>query len=305
MQLLTTGFGIHSTAAEVAAGIDLTGKRAIVTGGSSGIGLHTAYTLAAHGAEVTIAVRSKKAGQVFADEIIAATGNQKVYSSALNLYNRKSIKEFTASWKGHLNILINNAGVMAIPELELNEDGWEMHFAANYMGHFELTLGLYQALASAQNSRVVAVSSSSHLLSPVIFDDINFNFRSYDPWIAYGQSKTAIILFAVAANKRWSRDGITINALNPGMVATDQHRVGADSKTAKELQKTPEQAAATTILLATSPLLESEGGHYFENCNEAAIVTKRPADYHGTAPYALDIINADRLWQTSMNLLSE
>ncbi|MBC7935554.1 MAG: SDR family NAD(P)-dependent oxidoreductase, partial [Rhizobacter sp.] len=131
MELITTGFGMKSTAEEVAAGIDLTGKRAIVTGGASGIGINTAHTLAAHGAEVTIAVRNEEAGQKVADVIIAATGNEKVFVSPLDLNNRKSIKRFTDEWKGPLNILVNNAGVMAIPELQLSEDGWEMQFTTN------------------------------------------------------------------------------------------------------------------------------------------------------------------------------
>lgn len=306
MELITTGFGLRSTAEEVAAGIDLTGKRAIVTGGASGIGIQTAHTLAAHGAEVTIAVRNEQAGQKVAEDITAATGNKQVYAAPLDLNSRESIKKFTDHWTGPLNILINNAGVMAIPELQLSEDGWEMQFTTNHMGHFELTLGLHQALVAAGNSRVVAVSSNGHLLSPVIFDDINFDFRFYDPWAAYGQSKTAVILFAVAANKRWAKDGISVNTLNPGAIATNlQRHVGGQLKTPKELQKNPEQGAATSILLATSPILESNGGHYFENCNEAALVLKRPADYQGVAPYALDINNADRLWQVSMDLLNK
>jgi NAD(P)-dependent dehydrogenase (short-subunit alcohol dehydrogenase family) len=306
MELITTGFGMKSTAEEVAAGVDLTGKRAIVTGGASGIGIITAHTLAAHGAEVTIAVRNEETGQKVANEIMAATGNNKVYSAPLDLNNRNSIKKFTDGWKGPLDILVNNAGVMAIPDLQLSEDGWEMQFTTNHMGHFQLALGLHHALAAAGNARIVGVSSSGHLLSPVIFDDINFDFRFYDPWAAYGQSKTAVILFAVAANKRWTKDGISVNALNPGAIATNlQRHVGGQLKTAKELQKTPEQGAATSILLATSPLLEKNGGHYFENCIEAPIVFKRPADYNGVAAYALDINNADRLWEVSMKLLNK
>ncbi|RZM11862.1 MAG: SDR family NAD(P)-dependent oxidoreductase, partial [Pedobacter sp.] len=171
---------------------------------------------------------------------------------------------------------------------------------------FELALGLHDALASAGSSRIVSVSSNGHLLSPVIFDDLAFDFRFYDPWVAYGQSKSAVILFAVAANKRWAKDGISVNALNPGAIATNlQRHVGGQLKTPPELQKTPEQGAATSVLLATSPLLKDDGGHYFENCNEAEIVTKRPLDYHGVAPYAIDMNNADRLWDVSKKLLGQ
>lgn len=306
MKPITTNFGMKSTAEEVADKIDLNGKRAIVTGGASGIGIPTARTLAAHGAEVVLAVRNEEAGQKVANEIISATGNKQVHALPLDLTSRKGIQEFTTKWKGPLHILINNAGVMAIPDLQLSEDGWEMQFATNHMGHFELALGLHDALAAAGKSRIVAVSSSGHLLSPVIFDDIHFNFRFYDPWVAYGQSKSAVILFAVAANDRWAKEGITVNALNPGAIATNlQRHVGGVLKTAKELQKTPEQGAATSILLATAPFLENVGGHYFENCNEAATVEKRPADYNGVAPYALDKGNADRLWKASIELLGK
>jgi NAD(P)-dependent dehydrogenase (short-subunit alcohol dehydrogenase family) len=305
MQLITTDFGMRSTAEEVAAGVNLTGKHAIVTGGASGIGVPTALTLAAHGAAVTLAVRNEQAAQKVAEEIIAATGNKNVYTAALDLSDRKSIREFTRKWKGPLHILINNAGVMAVPDLQLTEDGWEMQFATNYLGHFELALGLRDALAAAGNARIVAVSSSGHLLSPVIFDDINFDFRFYDPWVAYGQSKSAVILFAVAASKRWAHAGIKVNALNPGAIATNlQRHVGGQLKTPPELQKTPEQGAATSILLATSSLMEGKGGHYFENCNEAPVVSKRPADYHGVAPYVLNSINAEQLWETSLELLA-
>lgn len=303
-KLITTDFGMKSTAEEVASGIDLKGKRAIVTGGASGIGIITARTLAEHGAEVTIAARNEDAAKKVVEEIKSATGNKNVYYELLDLSNRNSIKEFTQKWNGPLHILINNAGVMAIPDLQLNENGLEMQFATNYMGHFELTLGLKDALAAAKKSRVVAVSSNGHLLSPVTFDDINFDFRFYDPWVAYGQSKSAVILFAVAANKRWAKDGITVNALNPGAIATNlQRHVGGVLRTAKELQKSPEQGAATSILLATSPLIEGNGGLYFENCNEAEVVSRRPEDYQGVAPYAIDLTNADRLWDLSIDLL--
>lgn len=306
MNLITTDFGMRSTAAEVVAGMSLTGKRVVVTGGASGIGVPTVLTLASHGAEVTLGVRNVQAAQKVVGEIIAATGNKNVYAATLELTDRKSIMEFTSKWQGPLDILINNAGVMAIPDLQLTEYGWEMQFATNYLGHFELVLGLYDALAAAGNARIVAVSSNGHLLSPVIFDDINFDFRFYDPWVAYGQSKTAVILFAVEASKRWASAGITVNALNPGAIATNlQRHVGGQLKTPPELQKTPEQGAATSVLLATTPLMEGRSGHYFENCNEAPTVSKRPADYHGVATYALDPINAERLWEKALELLSK
>jgi NAD(P)-dependent dehydrogenase (short-subunit alcohol dehydrogenase family) len=150
------------------------------------------------------------------------------------------------------------------------------------------------------------VSSSGHLFSPVVFDDINFSFRPYDPLLAYGQAKTACILFAVAANERWANYGITVNALNPGAILTNlQKHVGGKLRSPSELHKTPQQGASTSILLATSPLLNKIGGRYFENCNEVETITKRPDNYEGVAMYALDKDNANRLWDMSMKMITK
>jgi NAD(P)-dependent dehydrogenase (short-subunit alcohol dehydrogenase family) len=150
----------------------------------------------------------------------------------------------------------------------------------------------------------VSVSSSGHLLSPVVFDDLHFDFRVYEPLAADGQSKTANVLLAVEATRRWSSEGIYANALNPGAVATGLQKHTGGLRTPKERQKTAEQGAATSVLLAGSPLLDKVGGRYFEDCNEAATVTKRPADYVGLAWYALNDANAERLWDTALELVS-
>ncbi|WP_405986620.1 SDR family NAD(P)-dependent oxidoreductase [Streptomyces sp. NBC_00872] len=298
---ITTPFGFASTADEVAAGTDLSGRRAVVTGGASGIGVETARTLAAAGAEVTLAVRNTEAGERTAADIAATTGRT-VQVAPLDLADRASVDAFTAAWSGPLHILVNNAGIMASPE-EHTPEGWELQFATNHLGHFALATGLRPALAAAGGARVVAVSSSANLLSPVVFDDPHFAFRSYDPWLAYGQSKTANVLFAVAATRHWAADGITVNALNPGAIATNlQRHVGNRLTTPPESRKTTQQGAATSVLLATSPALEGIGGRYFEDCAEAETVTRRPDDYHGVAAYALDPANAERLWETSLQL---
>jgi NAD(P)-dependent dehydrogenase (short-subunit alcohol dehydrogenase family) len=309
---ITTPFGFESTAAEVVEGIDLSGKRAIVTGGSSGIGVETARALAGAGADVTLAVRNTEVGARTAAEITANTGNDAVNVAWIELADPASVAGFVAGWDGPLDILVNNAGVMAIPELELTDDGWEMQFATNHLGHFALALGLHDALAAAGRARIVSVSSSAHLRSPVVFDDIHFAFRPYEPWLAYGQSKTANVLFAVGATARWAGDGITANALMPGSIATNLQRyvdpefleraraaVGPEYRT-----KTPEQGAATSVLLAASPLVEGIGGRYFEDCNEAQPVSDRGGGFQGVAPYALDPDNADRLWEESLRLLA-
>lgn len=302
MAHITTPFGAHSTAAEVAEGLDLSGKRVIVTGAASGIGVETARALAGTGAEVTLAVRDIEAGARVAAGITAGTGNRDIYVARLDLADRASIAEFVAGWDGPLHVLVNNAGVMALPEQHTRE-GWEMQFAINHLGHFALATGLRGALAAGGAARIVSVSSSAHQMSPVVFDDIHFAFRSYDPLGAYGQSKTANVLFAVGATTRWAGDGITANALMPGAIPTNLQRHIGGMKTPPERRKTPEQGAATSVLLATSPLLEGIGGRYFVDCNEAVTVTRRTGDMSGVAPYALDPGNADRLWEESLRLL--
>jgi NAD(P)-dependent dehydrogenase (short-subunit alcohol dehydrogenase family) len=303
---ITTPFGATSTAAEVAAGVDLTGRRAVVTGGASGIGVETARTLAAAGAEVTLAVRNTEAGDRTAAEIIESTGNKQVLVAPLDLADRASVAAFTAGWDGPLHLLINNAGVMASP-LARTADGWEMQFATNHLGHFALATGLHGALAAAGGARIVSVSSSAHLRSPVVFDDIMFERREYEPWSAYGQSKTANVLFAVEATRRWAADGIFANALMPGGIRTNLQRYVSDDElermrkasggSAAPSWKTVEQGAATTVLVATSPLLEGVGGRYFEDCNEAG--PNEPGTRSGVAAYALDPQAASRLWTVS------
>ncbi len=308
---ITTSFTAESTAAEVVDGIDLTGRRVIVTGGASGIGVETARALAGAGAEVTLAVRDLAAGERTAEDLIATTGNKRVLVAPLDLADRASVASFAAAWDGPLHVLVNNAGLMASPEIRTPE-GWEMQFATNHLGHFALATGLHRALAAAGGARVVSVSSSAHLRSPVVFDDIHFRERPYDPWLAYGQSKTANVLFAVEASRRWADDGITVNALMPGGIRTrlqryiteedlDRMRALNGGPTAVTW-KTPEQGAATSVLVATSPLLDGVGGRYFEDCDEAA--PHQPGTRRGVAAYALDPEAATLLWQISIDTLA-
>jgi NAD(P)-dependent dehydrogenase (short-subunit alcohol dehydrogenase family) len=314
-QLITTPFGFESTAAEVAEGIDLSGTRAVVTGAASGIGVETARALAGTGARVTLAVRDVEAGARVAADITASTGNADVVVAELDLVNRASIDAFVDAWEGPLHLLVNNAGVMAIQELELTPEGYEMQFATNHLGHFALAVGLHDALAADGNARIVSVSSTGHLRSPIIFEDLHFGFRPYEPFLAYGQSKTANVLFAVEATRRWAEDGITANALMPGGIATNlQRHVGAEYIERARAQsggrirlKTVEQGAATSVLLAASPQLEGVGGRYFEDCHEAELLTKRsegPFAMAGVAWYALDAAIAGRLWEESLRMLA-
>ncbi|TCO65413.1 SDR family NAD(P)-dependent oxidoreductase [Actinocrispum wychmicini] len=304
---VTTSFTQESTAAEVIAGVDLSGKRSVVTGAASGIGVETARALASAGAEVTLAVRNVDAGKRTAEDIVATTGNTRVLVAALDLADQASVKAFVQDWTGPLHILVNNAGVMATPETR-TPAGWELQFATNHFGHFTLTTGLHAALAAANGARVVSVSSSGHLRSPVVFDDVHYANRPYEPWQAYGQSKTANVLLAVEATRRWADDGIVANALMPGAIQTNlqRHIDPADierlrAQFADVFWKSPEQGAATSVLLAASPLLNGVSGRYFEDCNEAG--PNQPGTRVGVATYALDPENAERLWRYSEDTL--
>lgn len=306
---ITTPFNAASTASDVIQGVDLRGKRAIVTGGASGIGVETARALASAGAEVVLAVRDVAAGERVAADITHTSDGARVRVEPLDLSIRESVTNFVSRWTGPLHILVNNAGVMASP-LGRTAEGWEMQFATNHLGHFALTGGLKAALKEAGGARVVSVSSGAHLRAAVDFDDIHFLHREYNPWIAYGQSKTANVLFAVEATKRWAEYGITVNALMPGAIRTALQR----HVTAEELErlrlaigaatvdwKTIAQGAATSVLLAASPLVEGVSGRYFEDCNEA--LPNQPGTRTGYAAHALDPKAAERLWEASLEMV--
>ncbi|GIF68983.1 oxidoreductase [Asanoa ishikariensis] len=299
-----------STTNEILAGIDLSAKRAIVTGGGQGIGFETARALAAAGAEVLLTARGRSAATAAAAEIAAKTGNPAVRGTSLELTDGASVAGLVAGWTGPLHILINNAGIMALPELHRTAEGWELQFATNHLGHFALATGLHRALAAAGGARVVAVSSNGHRTSPVVFGDINFTSRAYDPWLAYGQSKTANVLFAVEAASRWADDGVVANALMPGGVRSNLQAPQLANVT-PEIQavfdsypwKTVEQGAATSVLLAASPLVDGVTGRYYEDC-APAVLTMDPDAQNGVRPHALDPEDAARLWEVSRELLS-
>jgi NAD(P)-dependent dehydrogenase (short-subunit alcohol dehydrogenase family) len=305
---VTSPFGFESTAAEVIAGIDLHDRRALVTGAASGIGVETARALASAGAETVIAARDLAAAERAAAGIRATTGNPAVSVARLDLLDRGSVDQLIRDLAGPLHILVNNAGVMAIPELRRSPEGHELQFATNHLGHFRLALGLLPALRAAGGARVVSVSSRAHLNSPVIFDDIDFRDRRYDPALAYAQSKTANVLFAVAAARHWGGDGIQVNALHPGAIADsdlarhyDPAELAALRSSGQYTFKTLAQGAATSVYVATSPRLNGVAGRYFENCQEDTPDDPAAAgtDAAGVAAYALDPEAAERLWTVS------
>lgn len=318
-----SGFGAATTAEEILGGRDLSGKIAIVTGGYSGIGRETARVLRAAGARVVVPARDL-------DRAAAALADiDGIEIKAIDLLDPASIDAF-AEWflaTGQpLHILVNSAGIMACP-LTRDARGYEAQFATNHLGHFQLTVRLWPALCRAKGARVVSVSSWGHRRSPVIFDDPNFERREYDRWSAYGQSKTANILFALTLDERGKEQGVRAFSLHPGgIVGTglDKHLSPEDLRALNALDaqgkpirdparnlKTVEQGAATSIWCATSPQLDGKGGVYCENCDiarpvatEAEAVTPATAPgTRGVMPYAIDRAAAERLWALSERLL--
>jgi NAD(P)-dependent dehydrogenase (short-subunit alcohol dehydrogenase family) len=316
--LITTRFDAASTADDIVADEDLTRVRAIVTGASSGIGLETARSLARAGAEVTLAVRNPDAGAKAAQDIAKSTGSDDVHVAVLDLADQAVVASFVQSWNGPLHLLINNAGVIT-PVLYRTGEGWELQFATNYLGHFTLSRGLHSALAAGAGergeARMVSLTSGAHMRSPIVFDDIQFERRDYDPQAAYAQSKTATSLLAVEATRRWAPDGIVANAVNPGGVATGLQRnftqkqkdYLAEAEAAGAFTyKTAQQGAATTLVAAVAPEFAHTGGHYLDDGREAQTVPNDAnlfAHSHGVKQWAIDPEIAQKLWTVSLDLI--
>jgi NAD(P)-dependent dehydrogenase (short-subunit alcohol dehydrogenase family) len=304
---ITSPFDWASTAMDTVQHVDLAGKRALVTGASSGIGVETARALAAAGADVTIAARSITEVERVADDLRRTTRGL-VRTAQLDLLDRGSVDRLAAAITDPLHLLVLNAGIAGVPDRRLSPEGHELHLATNHLGHFRLATGLLPSLRAAGGARVVVVSSRAHLDSPVVFDDIDFERRLYDPASAYAQSKTANVLFAVGATARWAHDGILTNALHPGaMIDSNFTRfsspddVEAVRTSGRWRFKTLEQGAATSVFVSSSPLLERVGGRYFENSQQAVVGEPDACglDAAGVAAFALDPEAADRLWAWS------
>lgn len=303
-QPINSPFNRESTAEEVTQGMDLTGKRAIVTGATAGLGLETARVLALRGAEVTLLARNEASGEAIAARLQQETGNPHIDMACVDLKSSASVNAFVRKEQAEgrpLDLLINNAGVMASPYQQC-EMGYESQLFVNYVGHLLLSLGLVPLLLKAAAPRVVTLTSLGHHMSPVVLDDLNYEQREYEKWRAYGQSKTATALLALYLHDRLGAQGVVSLAVHPGSIAdtnldrylSPEEQQAARSAGSKSVWKTLQQGAATTLWAATSPLLESLGGTYLEDCNLAALVEK-PNFKYGVMAYAVCSDTAARL----------
>lgn len=313
---LGVGFNATSTATEVVKGIDLSGKIAIVTGGNAGIGLETTKVLAAAGATVIVPARDLEKAKKNLD------GIANVELEEMDLIDPVSIDAFASRFIASgrpVHLLINNAGIMWVP-LQRDCRGIESQLATNYLGQFQLVSRLWPALKKADGARVVNVSSYGHQMAAFNFDDPNFNHREYQTLQAYGQSKTASILFALELDNLARSFNVRAYSLHPGSIHGTELARSADKELFKQMGffdekgqirpeilanlKTIPQGAATTVWCATSPLLNHIGGVYCEDCDiaeldlgnfgqDSGLGTK------GVQPYSLDKSNAKRLWDVT------
>ncbi len=295
------------TAAEVLDGVDLTGRTALVTGGYSGIGVEVVRALAGAGAQVLApARRPEKAERVLA-------GIVGVEVAAMDLADQESVASYAEQVLAAgrpLDLVITNAGVMACPETR-TADGWELQLATNHLGHYALVNRLRPAIGDG--ARVISVSSTGHHLSDIRWDDPWFE-DGYDKWLAYGQSKTANVLFAVHLDALARDLGVRAFSLHPGAILTSlgRHLQAEDLDAVMTLDddgnpvlpdfRSPEQGAATAVWAATSPELDGRGGDYLEDCAIADVVPDGPQTTSGVRAYALDPDAAARLWTWSADL---
>jgi NAD(P)-dependent dehydrogenase (short-subunit alcohol dehydrogenase family) len=300
----------ETTTDEVLEGVDLHGKVAIVTGASTGLGLETARALAATGAHVVLAGRDAARIDAAVDAIHARVPDASLEPGALDLTSLDAVRTFAGWYLGshdRLHLLINNAGVMYTP-FEHTDEGFELQFGTNHVGHFLLTCLLVPALLADPPARVVNLSSGGHVGSDIVWDDPNFERREYDKFAAYGQSKTANILFSVELERRLGGRGVHAYAVHPGMISTELARsmtpddIAALMERAKRAptggmppRKTVEQGAATSVWAATAPELADRAGTYLADCE----VT----DEH--APWARDPESAARLWTLTETLVGQ
>jgi len=316
-------FGPDTTTDEVLDGVDLTGRTVLVTGASSGLGLETTRSLAAHGASVVLAVRDKEKGERAIATVREQAPGADLELRLVDLGSLVSIRAFADGMltdHDHLDVLIANAGVMACP-LGHTTDGFELQFGTNHLGHFLLVELLAPLLVAGAPSRLVVLSSAGHKLADVDLDDPHWEHSPYDKWLAYGRAKTANVLFASEFDRRYSNQGVRAFAVHPGTIVTDLGRhltpddiarfQGRDSDADSTRSSRPrgmrrwksvEAGAATTVWAATSPALDGLGGRYLEDCGVAAPDDDLAAE-RGHRSYATDPERATALWSLSEQLV--
>lgn len=310
-----SGFGATSTADEVLAGHDLSGKTVFITGGASGLGQETARAMAARGAHVVLAARDQGRLDTAAEAIRADVPAAQVDTIVVDLASLASVRtcgKEAASRFAKIDLLINNAGVMACPQSQ-TMDGFEMQLGTNHLGHFLLAKYLLPLVEKGADKRIVNLSSLAHHRSPVDFDDPHFRKRPYDKWVSYGQSKTANILFSVALQKRLAGRGFDVFAVHPGGIMTNLGRHLTDDDRAAMMAmmkdrpnfawKTIPQGAATTCWAATAGELLGKGGVYCEDCHIAVIDDASMSS--GVRSYAYDSEAAEQLWAVSEDMAGE
>ncbi|WP_434590261.1 oxidoreductase [Brevibacterium sp. 1718] len=302
---LGSGFSASTNATEAIAGHDLSGQTAVVTGGYSGLGLETTRTLAGSGAHVIVPARRGSTARRELTGVGGVTVIDDVDLSDLDSVSQAASE--IAAVANRIDLLIAAAGVMATPQQRIGP-GWDYQLSVNHFGHFALIVRLFRLLVRGE-ARVVVYSSAGHHTSDIRWDDLHF-LNGYDKWAAYGQSKTANMLFALQLDKLGSAHGVRSFALHPGKIITGLQRnmpvseqvdLGwiddAGNVTGDDF-KTPSQGAATGIWAATSPLLDGLGGLYLEDCDIAPIADPDGSmDAGGVQPYAIDQSSADRLWE--------
>jgi NAD(P)-dependent dehydrogenase (short-subunit alcohol dehydrogenase family) len=303
----------QSTTDEVIAGIDLSGKTAVVTGASAGLGIETVKSLAGAGARVVMVARDPARLEASVNAVRQHQPDAALETRLMDLADLASVRAAADDLRQRfsaLHILINNAGVMACP-LGRTKDGFELQFGTNHLGHFLFSCMLAPALVSAAPARVVTLSSSGHKISDINFEDPNYQHQDYEKWQAYGQSKTANALFAVALNERLSGRGVTANAVHPGMIMTElgRHLDTSDIEMLQRMASEQQQqfksipaGAATSVWAATSPDLDGRGGLYLEDCQ---VGQPEQGGSGGYSEYALDTGAAEALWRLSEELVGE